>query len=138
MSVESNIVYVGDLRCEATHGPSGAKISTDAPKDNHGKGEAFSPTDLVGAALGSCMVTIMGIMAKRNNLAIEGTTVHVVKEMSTDLPRRIGSLSVTIRVPNGSKLSIEDRKKLESGAHTCPVHKSLHPDIQTPIEFIWE
>jgi putative redox protein len=110
---------------------------TDAPVDNHGRGESFSPTDLVATALGTCMTTLMGIVAERNKLDITGTTVHVVKEMVQEPVRRIGMLRVTIRVPaeKGKVLSAEDRKKLETAAMHCPVHKSLHPDIQTPIEF---
>jgi putative redox protein len=137
MSVEIDIVYEGKLRCQATHGPSQTQLATDAPVDNHGRGESFSPTDLVAAALGTCMTTLMGIVADRNKLDITGTTVHVVKEMIQEPVRRIGTLRVTIRVPadKGTLLAAEDRKKLETAAMHCPVHKSLHPDIQTPIEF---
>jgi len=137
MAVEIDLVYEGQLRCRATHGPSKTQLLTDAPVDNHGKGESFSPTDLVATALGACMTTLMGIVADRNKLDITGTTVHVVKEMIQEPVRRIGALRVTIRVPatKGALLSAEDRKKLETAAMHCPVHKSLHPDIQTPIEF---
>ncbi len=137
MAVEIDLVYEGQLRCRATHGPSRTQLVTDAPVDNHGKGESFSPTDLVATALGACMATIMGIVADRNKLDIAGTRVHVVKEMIQDPARRIGTLRVTIRVPadKSARLSAEDRKKLEAAALHCPVHKSLHPDIQTPIEF---
>jgi putative redox protein len=107
--------------------------------DNHGRGESFSPTDLVATALGACMTTIMGIVAERSKLDITGTTAHVVKEMIQEPVRRIGRLRVSIRVPadKASRLSPEDRKKLEAAALHCPVHKSLHPDIQTPIEFVY-
>ncbi len=137
MAVEIDLVYEGQLRCRATHGPSRTQLVTDAPVDNYGKGESFSPTDLVATALGTCMATLMGIVAERNKLDIAGTRVHVVKEMIQDPARRIGTLRVTIRVPadKGARLSVEDRKKLEAAALHCPVHKSLHPDIQTPIEF---
>ncbi len=137
MAVEIDLVYEGQLRCRATHGPSGTQIVTDAPVDNHGNGESFSPTDLVATALGACMATVMGIVAERNKLDIAGMRVHVVKEMIQDPARRIGTLRVTIRVPaeQGARLSPEDRKKLEAAALHCPVHKSLRPDIQTPIEF---
>ena len=137
MSVEIDIVYEGQLRCRATHGPSKTQLTTDAPVDNHGRGESFSPTDLLATALGTCMTTLMGIIADRNKLDIAGTTVHVVKEMVQEPVRRIGMLRVTIRVPadKGALLSADDRKKLETAALHCPVHKSLHPDIQTPIEF---
>ncbi len=133
--VDIDVVYTGDLHCEATHRPSGSRIQTDAPKDNEGKGEAFSPTDLVGAALGTCMVTIMGIYAKRHALDISGTKVHVVKEMAAQPIRRIAELKVKIQVPR----SFEERfkKGLEQAARTCPVHASLHPDVKAPIEFVW-
>ncbi|MBS0266328.1 MAG: OsmC family protein [Planctomycetes bacterium] len=139
MAVEVDIVYEGQLRSRATHGPSQAHLTTDAPVDNHGRGESFSPTDLVATALGSCMVTIMGILAERNQLDITGTTVNVVKEMIQEPVRRIGALRVTIRIPGekGARLSAADRKKLEAGALHCPVHKSLHPEIQTPISFVY-
>jgi putative redox protein len=135
MAVEMDLVYQGNLHCQATHGPSGNTLVTDAPVDNGGQGSSFSPTDLVATALGACMVTIMGIVAKRDGLAIEGTTVHVAKEMVQQPARRIGTLTVKITVAGGSKISSEDRLKLERAALTCPVHKSLHPEIQVPIEF---
>jgi putative redox protein len=139
MAVEIDILYEGQLRCRATHGPSKTELTTDAPVDNHGKGESFSPTDLVATALGTCMSTLMGIIAERHKLDITGTRVDVVKEMVQEPVRRIGVLRVTIRVPAGksARLTPEDRKKLETAALHCPVHKSLHPDIQTPIEFIY-
>jgi len=127
--------YQGDLHCKAVHGPSGTELTTDAPKDNQGRGESFSPTDLVATALGTCMLTIMGIMARTLNIDIAGTTATVEKEMTASMPRRIESLAVKIRIPQS--LSPENQQKLERAAHTCPVHKSLHPDIQTPIEFTW-
>lgn len=139
MSVEIDIVYEGQLHCRATHGPSKTVLTTDAPVDNHGKGESFSPTDLVATALGTCMATLMGIVAERNKLDIAGTRVLVVKEMVQEPVRRIGTLRVTIHVPaeKNSSLSMDDRKKLETAALHCPVHKSLHPDIQSPIEFLY-
>lgn len=137
MGVPIDITYTGNLHCEAVHGPSKTRLFTDAPVDNGGKGESFSPTDLVATALGACMVTIMGIVAKRDNLAIEGTEVHVEKEMVQQPERRIGTLRVKITVKGGKELDQAHRDKLERAAHTCPVHKSLHPDIQTPIAFIY-
>jgi len=139
MSVEVDVVYQGELRCRATHGPSGDQLTTDAPVDNHGRGESFSPTDLVGTALGACSLTIMGIVAQRNGLDIAGATAHVVKEMVAQPVRRIGALKVTITIPadKAAKLSATDRQKLEEGALHCPVHKSLHPDISAPIEFVY-
>jgi putative redox protein len=133
--VQIDIAYEGQLRCSAKHGPSGTVISTDAPKDNMGKGEAFSPTDLVATALGTCMLTTMGIVAQRNNIDISGATVSVVKEMVTTPQRRIGRLPVVIRVP--TQLSPEDRQRLENAAMTCPVHRSMHPDVQMPVSFEW-
>jgi putative redox protein len=133
--VQINIAYQGNLRCRATHGPSGSTLETDAPTDNMGKGEKFSPTDLVATALGTCMLTIMGIIAQRNGLNIEGTTAIVVKEMSTQTPRRIAKLAVNINVP--ATLSADDRRRLEQGALTCPVHKSLLAGMDIPVTFTW-
>jgi len=133
--VQINIAYQGQLRCEAVHGPSGTKLSTDAPKDNHGKGESFSPTDLVATALGTCMLTIMGIVAQRHNLSLDGATVTVAKEMAAAPTRRIGRLAVEIHVPG--TFDDEQRKLLENAARTCPVHKSLHPEIEIPVNFHW-
>jgi len=127
--------YQGDLHCKAVHGPSGKELETDAPVDNQGRGESFSPTDLVATALGSCMLTIMGILARTLNIDIDGATATVGKEMTATLPRRISRLAVKIHVPKA--LSAEDREKFIRAAHTCPVHKSLHPDIEIPIEFTW-
>jgi putative redox protein len=128
--------YVGDLRCEATHGPSGSTLATDAPVDNMGKGEAFSPTDLVATALGTCIVTIIAIVAERHGLDVSGATFRVEKHMATDPVRRIGRLPVTIRLP--ASISAEGRTMLERAAHTCPVHKSLHPDVEAKITFLYE
>ena len=133
--VPIQVEYQGDLHCKTVHGPSGTALSTDAPKDNQGRGESFSPTDLVAAALGTCMLTIMGIMARTLELDIAGTTATVEKEMTATAPRMIQSLTVRIHVPHA--LSPENQQKLERAAHTCPVHKSLHPDVKTPIEFTW-
>ncbi len=133
--VQIDITYQGDLRCQAKHGPSGTTLLTDAPVDNMGKGESFSPTDLVATALGTCMLTTMGIVAQRKNIDIPGSTVSVTKEMVTPPLRRIGRLGVTIHVPHD--LSEEDRKRLEHAAHSCPVHKSMHPDVQMPVTFKW-
>ncbi len=133
--VTIDVEYQGDLHCRAVHGPSRAELTTDAPTDNQGRGESFSPTDLVATALGTCMLTVMGILARTLNLDIAGATATVEKEMTSTAPRRIQSLTVRIHVPG--ILSAEDRLKLERAARTCPVHKSLHPDIHTPIEFTW-
>lgn len=133
--VTIEIQYQGDLHCEAVHGPSGTRLSTDAPKDNMGKGESFSPTDLVATALGTCMMTLMGIAARSMEVDLSGTRVTVQKEMVATPLRRIGKLGVKITVP--AKLTAEQKQKLERAALTCPVHKSLHPDVQLPVEFVW-
>ena len=129
------MVYEGQLRCTLTHEPSGSIIHTDAPKDNMGRGEAFSPTDLVAAALGSCMLTVMGIAAAKHNIDLKSTTVEVSKEMITSPERRIGKIGVLLKMCPG--IPQEKRALLEAAAHSCPVHKSLHPDVQTPIQFIY-
>lgn len=131
--VQIDILYEGSLHCSLKHAPSGALISTDAPKDNHGKGEAFSPTDLVAGALGACMMTVMGIVAQRHQLNLEGAKVRVTKEMIQEPVRRIGKLSVIFEMP--AEIPVEKRKLLETAAHSCPVHKSLHPDLQIPVTF---
>jgi putative redox protein len=133
--VEINIAYQGQLRCAAVHHPSGTVVMTDAPKDNHGRGESFSPTDLVATALGSCMLTIMGIAAKTIGIDLEGTKVTVRKEMAAKPNRRIATLAVTINVL--AVLEEEQKQALIKAAMTCPVHQSLHPDVQMPVEFVW-
>jgi len=134
--VTIDIQYQGDLRCEAVHQPSGTHLTTDAPKDNHGKGESFSPSDLVATALGTCMLTIMGIAARSMNVDLKGTHVTVQKEMVATPLRRIGKLTVQIKVPG--QFTDEQKQKLERAAYTCPVHKSLNEDIQIPVEFVWD
>ena len=130
--VEILIEYEGDLHCKALHGPSRSQLQTDAPVDNQGKGESFSPTDLVATALGTCMITTMGIYARRHNIDLKGTTVHVEKYM-TDNPRRIGKLVVDFNIP--VQLDEKERQALEKAAHTCPVHKSLGPEVEIPVHF---
>lgn len=132
--VKSTTVYTGGLHCEAVHEPSGARIATDAPADNHGKGEAFSPTDLVGAAMAACMSTIMGIVAERHDIDLKGMSIEVQKHMNAD-PRRIGKLEVTITVPLPADTPY--KSMLEAAALNCPVKKSLHPDIEIPITWVW-
>jgi putative redox protein len=133
--VEVNVTYEGQLRCVAKHGPSGNTLFTDAPADNMGKGEAFSPTDLVATALATCILTTMGIVAQRHNLDITGATARVTKEMVSTPSRRIGRLACSVHIPR--KLSPDDQQRLENAGHTCPVHKSLHPDVDAPITFTW-
>ena len=128
-------VYEGGLRCQATHGPSGSQLTTDAPVDNHGRGESFSPTDLVATAFGACMMTIMGIVADRHGIDLKGMTAETSKVMSATPPRRIASLITRLTVPLPA--DHPHREVLERAAHTCPVHQSLHPEIDTTVEFIW-
>lgn len=134
--VEMEAVYTGCLRCTAKHLPSGSSITTDAPKDNQGRGEAFSPTDLAAAALGTCVLTIAGIYAQRHNLDLSGATARISKEMAAAPLRRIARITVKIKLP--ARVPPEHRKALESAAHACPVGHSLHPDVQQVVEFSYE
>jgi len=134
--IEITTLYEGGLHCASSHGPSGSQVSTDAPVDNNGRGETFSPTDLIATALGSCMATIMGIVSQRKNISIDGMKVKVGKHMSADQPRRISKLEVSIEVPLPA--NHPDRKMLESSALSCPVFESIHPDIKVPIDWRWE
>lgn len=131
--VRIDATYQGDLRCEATHLPSGRRLTTDAPLDNHGKGESFSPTDLVATALGTCMVTIMGLYADREGIELQGMAVHIDKEMSATPPRRIACLTVVFKMPSG--IEAKHRRAFDSCASLCPVKLSLHPDIEVPLRF---
>ena len=126
--------YAGHLRTEATHTASGNTILTDAPVDNHGRGEAFSPTDLVSAALGACMMTIMGIVAERHNLDLTGVTYETTKHMAAE-PRRIKQIDVLFQLP--ATLSDKERSLLENAARTCPVALSLNPEIRQEVQFIY-
>ena len=132
----SAIVYNGDLRTTMTHLQSGTVVETDAPVDNNGKGERFSPTDIVATALGSCMLTIMGITAGKNGWNIEGTKVGIEKIMGTE-PRRITEVGVIVDFPAGHGLGEKERTILERAALTCPVAKSLHPDLLQNVKFNW-
>jgi uncharacterized OsmC-like protein len=134
--VKMTAVYAGDLRCRIVHEPSRTEIATDAPKDNMGKGESFSPTDLIGAALAGCALTTMAIVAKRDGVAFEGARADVVKEMVSQPARRIGALPLTITMP--ASIPLDYRAKLENAARACPVHKSLHPDVKAEIAFVYE
>lgn len=127
--------YTGELRCRATHGPSGSMIETDAPADNHGKAERFSPTDLVGAALASCIATTLGILALRKGWDLKGMRVEVDKEMTSTPPRKIARLPVELWMP--ASMSAEDRQLVENTARSCPVHRSLSPDVDAPITVHW-
>lgn len=134
--VEIKLSYEGSLHCNAVHGPSNTVLSTDAPVDNNGLGQSFSPTDLVATALGACMATVIGIVAKRKELAVEGMKVDVRKFMSDDQPRRIKRLELDLSIPLPG--SHPDRKLLESAARGCPVHHSLHPDIEVVMNWTWD
>lgn len=128
--------YLGNLRVELRHEQSGATIVTDAPVDNHGKGEAFSPTDMVGAALGACAMTIIGIYAQSHGVDISGMEMAVTKTMSAN-PRRIGKLEVTFTMPKRA-YSDKEKASIERAAQTCPVHMSLHPDTEQVFTFVWQ
>jgi uncharacterized OsmC-like protein len=134
--VEIKLTYEGDLHCSAIHGPSGNVLVTDAPVDNNGLGQAFSPTDLLATALGSCMATVIGIVAKRKEIAVEGMAVTVRKFMSDDQPRRVVRLELDLLMPLPG--THPDRKLLESAARGCPVHHSIHPDIEVVMNWIWQ
>jgi len=129
----SKITYRGNLRTEATHLQSGQTIITDAPLDNNGKGEAFSPTDLLATSLGSCMLTIMGIVAARHTIDIEGTTVEITKLMESN-PRRGGGVIVEFTMPKNNYTE-KEKELLENAAHTCPVAKSLSAELKQTVIF---
>jgi len=134
--IEIQLQYEGDLHCQALHLPSGSQLATDAPVDNNGRGEAFSPTDLVATALGACMATIIGIVAKRKEIAVEGMKITVRKHMSADAPRRISRLELDLHLPLPA--SHPERKVIEAAARGCPVHQSIHPDITVEMNWFWE
>jgi putative redox protein len=126
--------YLGDLRTEATHLQSGTKIITDAPTDNQGKGEAFSPTDLLAESLASCMLTTMAIIGRGHDINIDGTTCEVTKIMAPN-PRRVAEVVINFKFPK--EYDDKDRKILEAAAHGCPVAVSLHPDLKKTVDFGW-
>jgi len=134
--VEAHIKYEGDLRCVATHGPSQSSIETDAPVDNTGKGERFSPTDLVGTSLATCVLTTMAIAARRKGLELPGMTASVRKHMTTEPPRRIARLEVDVTIPLPA--DHPERAFLEAAARGCPVRRSLHPDTEVVETFTWQ
>lgn len=128
--------YQGDLHCSAVHGPSGTAIATDAPKDNQGRGESFSPTDLVATALATCVATTMAIVGRRHGVEIGNVRFEVTKEMTTQGTRKIARLATRFWMPVAAKAVPEGI--LEKAAHACPVHQSLSPDVRQDMEFIWE
>lgn len=134
MAVEIRGEYDGNLKMTLTHGPSGAALTTAAPKDNQGDGSSFSPTDLLAASLGSCMVTTMAIFARREGIPFEGAAFHLEKHMAAD-PRRVARLPVRVRMP--ASLTPEQRQRLEAVALGCPVFQSLAPGIAKEVEFVY-
>lgn len=132
----ANIIYKGTLRCEATHLQSGSVIETDAPTDNRGKGERFSPTDLLCVSLATCIATTMGIKADDMKIDLTDTTVEVTKHMLPD-PRRVAKIEVKLKMPSTLQLDEKDKTILERVGNNCPVTKSLHPDMQVNIEYNW-
>jgi uncharacterized OsmC-like protein len=132
----ASVIYKGDLRCECTHLQSGTVTETDAPTDNRGKGERFSPTDTVCVALATCMITTMGIRAADMQIDLSGTRIDVTKHMLGD-PRRIGKIEVNLHLP-AAALEEKDRLVLQKIGDNCPVMKSLHPDLQVAVAYNWE
>ncbi len=132
----ASVIYKGQLRCECTHNQSGTVIETDAPTDNRGKGERFSPTDTLCIALATCVVTTMALKATDMGIDITGTSIAVTKHMLSD-PRRIGKVEVTLTMPEALQLEEKDRVILQRVGDNCPVAKSLHADLVTVIEYNW-
>lgn len=132
----AEIIYEGTLRCSCTHLQSGTVILTDAPKDNHGNGAAFSPTDLVATALGSCIITTMGIKCQNMGISVDGTRIEIKKIMAAE-PRRISQIDIILHMPD-VHYTDKDKKILEHTAMTCPVAVSLHPDLVKDVTFIWQ
>ncbi len=133
--VRISVEYTGDLHCRAVHGPSGAALPTDAPVDNEGLGASFSPTDLVATAFATCVLTTMGIVARREGIAMEGATASVEKGMSSYGPRRIARLALEVHLP--IPRSADPKGVLERAGRACPVHRSLHPEVRQEITFHW-
>ena len=134
--IEISIDYQGQLHCSATHGPSGYSLATDAPVDNNGRGETFSPTDLVATSLGACMATVMGIVARQKEISLEGMKLGVHKYMSEDSPRRISKLEVEVDMPIPE--DHPGREILQGAALGCPVHHSIHPEIEVLLTWRWK
>ena len=132
----ANVIYKGSLRCEATHLQSGSMIETDAPTDNKGKGERFSPTDMLCVSVATCIVTTMGIKGIEMNIDLTNTSVEVTKHMLPD-PRRVAKIEVKLNMPPALQLDEKDKIILERVGNNCPVTKSLHPDMQVEIQYNW-
>lgn len=135
MAVEITGSYAGELKMKLRHGPSGSEVPTAAPADNFGDGSSFSPTDLLAASLGACMVTTMAIVARREGIPFDGASFALEKHMRSD-PRRVDALPVTLRMP--ASLTPEHRSRLEHVARTCPVERSLHPEVRREVTFVYE
>jgi uncharacterized OsmC-like protein len=133
----SRIVYTGDLRTELTHLQSGTVIENDAPTDNQGKGEKFSPTDMLATSLGSCMITTMAIRAADMNLNFTGTSINITKIMSSDAPRRVSGIAAELNFTKDFVATDEQKEQLIRIARSCPVEKSLHPAIKLDVTFNW-
>jgi len=133
----ATVTYESNLRTTCLHLQSGSAIETDAPTDNKGKGERFSPTDLIATGLGACMITTMGIKAESMDIALDGAQVEVTKIMKSD-PRRIGKIITHITMPEGLGLEDKNKEILERVARTCPVERSLHPEVELEISFDWK
>jgi putative redox protein len=140
--VDIYVKYEGDLQCTVKHGPSAATLVTDAPVDNHGRGESFSPTDLLAAGLGSCVATVLGIASRKHGFILDGTRVHVKKTMTNGPPRRIAKLAVEVTFPKAATQSVTQigtgRALLEQEANVCPVRVSLLDAIEVPMHFDWQ
>ena len=134
--VQIDVLYEGDLRTQCEHDPSGAVLPTDDPLDNQGRGESFSPTDLAATALASCMLTVMGIVAKQHGWKLDGSKGRVDKEMVAEPVRRIGRLGIHLAMAPGVPLAA--RPVLERAAHSCPVMQSINPEIEVAVEFDWQ
>jgi len=133
----ASIIYQGDLRCSATHSQSGTIIETDAPTDNRGKGEKFSPTDLLCVSLGTCIITTIAIKARDLNIDVKGTAIEVTKYMLSD-PRRVGQVDVNVKFLTGLSIDENDKMLLQKTGDNCPVAKSIHPDIKVNILYQWD
>jgi putative redox protein len=132
----SKIIYNGTLRCTATHIQSGTVVETDAPTDNKGKGEKFSPTDLLCVSLATCIVTTMAIKATDLAVELSNTNIEVTKHMQQE-PRRVGKIEINLHYPSTLQITDKDKTILERVSHTCPVAKSLHPDVEILVNHIW-
>jgi uncharacterized OsmC-like protein len=132
----ASIIYQGDLRCKATHLQSGTVLETDAPTDNRGKGEKFSPTDTLCVSLATCIITTIALKAMEMNIELKDSKIDITKHLLKD-PRRVGQIDVTIFFPPQLQLDEEQKSALESAGNNCPVAKSLHPDLKTIIEYNW-